>query len=85
MPRAYAILSSAASLATRHFSYYLMNSTIFGGKVIEHKNVFRSSLQHLFETFIILRRIQRVIVINLETSMQSIRHFSGILIKLEIC
>jgi hypothetical protein len=53
------------------FRHYLVNGTIFR-KVIEHKRVFWFSLQHLFETFLILRRIQRDVVTSVKTSSYKI-------------
>jgi hypothetical protein len=52
------------------FPHYLINGTIFGEekKVIEHKTVFRFSLQLLSETFLILIRTQRDIIINVHRS-----------------
>jgi hypothetical protein len=50
------------------FRHYLINGTIFGETLLNTKCVFLFSLQLLFETFLILRRIQRVIVINVKTS-----------------
>jgi len=41
------------------FSHYLINGTICGKKVIEHKRFFLFSLQLLSETFLILRRTGR--------------------------
>jgi hypothetical protein len=51
------------------FRHYLINDTIFGGGGGEDnkKWVFCFSLQLLFETFLILRRIERDIVINVKT------------------
>jgi hypothetical protein len=46
----------------------VINATIFGKKVTEHKMCVLVSLQLLFETFLILRRIQRDITINVKTS-----------------
>ena len=46
-----------------NFRHYLINGTIFGKKLLNIKCVFWVSLQLLFETFLILRRIQRDIVI----------------------
>jgi hypothetical protein len=45
---------------------YLTNCTIFGKKVNWTRNVFSFSLQILSPTFLILRRIQRNIVINVK-------------------
>ena len=49
------------------FRYYLINGTI-SKKVIKHKMCVRFSLQLLFQTFLILRRIQQDIAINVNTS-----------------
>jgi hypothetical protein len=49
----------------RHFD---MNGTIFGKKLLNIKCVFWFSVQLLLETFLILRRIQRDIVINVQMS-----------------
>jgi hypothetical protein len=49
------------------FRYYLIKGTIFEKRNIEHK-MFVFYLQCLSKTFLILRRIQRYIVINLKTS-----------------
>jgi hypothetical protein len=51
-----------------NFRHFLINGKIFGNKLLQIKCAFWFSLQLLFETFIILRRIQRDIVINIETS-----------------
>jgi hypothetical protein len=50
------------------FQYYLTNGTIFGKKSPNLKRMFWFSLQVLFETIPILRRIQRDIAINVKTS-----------------
>jgi hypothetical protein len=50
------------------FPHYLINGTIFGKKVTEQKCVFWCSLQYLPEIFLILRRIQRDIIINVHRS-----------------
>ena len=49
------------------FRYYLINGTIFGKTLRDINCVFLFSLQILFETFIILRRNHRDIVINVKT------------------
>jgi hypothetical protein len=49
------------------FPHYLINGTIFRKEVIEHK-VRVLSLQLFAETFLILRRIQRDITINVHRS-----------------
>jgi hypothetical protein len=64
------------------FSYYLINTTIFGKKLLNINCVFWFSLQRLFETILIVRRIQRDSTINLRTSSYEI-FFSQILIKHE--
>jgi hypothetical protein len=46
------------------FPHYLINSTIFGNKLLNIKCVFWFSLQLLPETFLILGIIQREIIIN---------------------
>jgi len=49
------------------FSHYLTNGTIFGEKVIEHKTCFfLFSLQLLSKTFLVISRIQRDTVINVQ-------------------
>ena len=60
------VTSFVAPLAPTHFSISL-NSTIFGKKLLNIKCVFWFSLQRLSKTFLILRRIQRDIVINVKT------------------
>jgi hypothetical protein len=49
------------------FRLYLIKSTIFGKRLTSIKCVFWFSRQLLSETFLILRRIQRDIVINVKT------------------
>jgi hypothetical protein len=44
--------------------YYLVNGTIFGIKLLSIKYVFWFSLQRLSETFLILRRTERGMIIN---------------------
>jgi len=51
-----------------NFLHYLRNGTIFGNKLLNIKCVFLFSVQLLSEIFLILRRIQRDIIINLHTS-----------------
>jgi hypothetical protein len=51
------------------FPHYLIRGAIFGKKLLNTKCVFWFSLQLLFETFLILRIIQRDIVINVNTSL----------------
>jgi hypothetical protein len=50
------------------FPHYLINGTIFGKKLLNIQCVFWFSLQLLSETFLIIRRIQRDIVINAHRS-----------------
>ena len=50
------------------FRHYLINDTIFGEKSLNKKCVFCFSLQRLFGMLLILKRIQRDIVINVKTS-----------------
>ena len=60
---------SVACLAVPYFPNYLMKGTTFGEKnIIEHKMCVSVSSAVLSETFLILRRIRRDIVINLNTS-----------------
>ena len=56
------------SLAPPCFSSVSHKRHEFRGRVTEYEIMFWFSLQLLFETFLILRRIQRDIVINLKTS-----------------
>ena len=57
------------------FRHYLINCTIFEKKnLLCMKCVFRSSLQLLFETFLILGIIQRNIVINVKTSARKVAY-----------
>jgi hypothetical protein len=51
------------------FWHYLINSTIFRKTLLVIKCVFWFSLQILFEIYLILRRIQRHIIVNVETSL----------------
>jgi len=46
------------------FPYYLINGTIKKKKLMGIKCMFRFSLQLLSETFLILRRLERDMVIN---------------------
>jgi hypothetical protein len=50
------------------FSNYLINGTIFEEVLLHIKYVFWFSLQLLSETFLILRRFERDIIINVHTS-----------------
>jgi hypothetical protein len=63
------ILSSAAySGCTNLLQRYLINGTILGRKVIERKMCVWISSTFLSETFLILRRIQRGIIIHVHRS-----------------
>jgi hypothetical protein len=52
-------ISSVAYPGLSYFACYLINSRIFGGKLLKAKCVFWFSLQLLSETFVILRRTER--------------------------
>ena len=68
MPRAGAMLP-ASSLAPPYFSSLSHKRHDFRKKITGHKTcVFGFYLQLLFKTLLILRRIQRDIVINVKTS-----------------
>ena len=62
------ILSSVASNAVPCFPYYLIHGTIFAKKLLDTERVIWGFLKILFKTVFILRRIQRDIVINVQTS-----------------
>jgi hypothetical protein len=62
------ILPSVACLAAPYFSSYFTNGTIFGKKVIGHIICFDFFLQSMSETFLILRSIQRDIIMNVHMS-----------------
>ena len=50
------------------FRHYLITDTILGKRLLNIKYVFWFSLEVLFEKFLVLRRIQRDIVMNVRTS-----------------
>ena len=77
------IFLSATSLAQPYFSTYFINGTI-SGKSYWTKNMFWFSLQLLSKTFLILRIIQRYIVINVKTSLLKHSYFCQILMQLEL-
>jgi uncharacterized membrane protein YbaN (DUF454 family) len=62
------ILLSAACLAPTTFRHYLINDKTFGNKVTEYKARVLIFSTALFEIFLILRKIQPDIVINVKTS-----------------
>ena len=49
---------SVSCLAVPYFQRYLMNYTIFGEQVTEHKMCVLIFVQLLSETFLVIRRIQ---------------------------
>jgi hypothetical protein len=49
------------------FRHYLINGTIFGKKSLKIERLFWFSLQRVLKTFYLLTRLQRDIVINVET------------------
>jgi hypothetical protein len=66
------------------FRHYLINDTIFGKKSYWTRSMCLFSLQLLSETFLILRRIQRDIVINVKASLcKVLLHSRRTLMKLE--
>jgi hypothetical protein len=61
-------------LSLRHtYPFYLINGTIFEKRVSEYEMCILSLLKLLFETFLILRRIQRDIAINVKTHSCKVR------------
>ena len=69
MRSAFAILSAGPSVSTNFF-HIISEPRDFRRKVIERKiRVFDFSLQFVFKTFLILRRIQRDIIISVKTSL----------------
>ena len=61
------LLLSAPSLAPPYFSHYLINGAVFRRKLLNIKCVFRFSMQLLSKMFLIRRKIQWGIVINVKT------------------
>ena len=57
------------------FPHYLINGTILEKKLLNTKCVFWFSLQHLSKTFLILRRAERDIIINIITHQVKYRIF----------
>jgi hypothetical protein len=58
------LLSSVACLAVPYFFRYFTKGTIFEKNLIEHKICILIFSTILYETFLILRRTQRDIIIN---------------------
>ena len=56
----------------KNFPHYLINDTIFGKRLLNIKCVFWFFLQLLFETLLILRIIQRDIVIHVKTASRKV-------------
>ena len=63
-----AILSPVVSLAVKYFAHYLKNGTIFEKKGTEHKICVLIFLALLSETFLILSRTGRDMIINVYRS-----------------
>jgi len=64
-------VSSVACLVLPYFSHYLTKARFSGGGIIE-QNVIWFSLHLLYDTFLVLRRIQRHIIINVHRSSYKI-------------
>ena len=62
------ILSSPACLTVPYYFNYLINSMIFGEKVTEHEMCVLISSTILFETFFVLRIIERGVIKNVHRS-----------------
>jgi hypothetical protein len=62
------VLPSVACLDLPYFPTYLLNGTNFGKTLLNTKCVFIFCVQPFSETFLILRRIQRNIIINVHRS-----------------
>jgi len=71
MKSACTILSLACPLHNI-FPHYLINGTIFGKRLLNTKCVFWFSVQLLSETFLILRRTERVMIINVHRSSRTV-------------
>ena len=59
---------------TELFRFYLINGSILGKQLLSIKCVF-FSVQILFETFLILRRVQRDAVLNVHSSSCKVPFF----------
>jgi hypothetical protein len=74
MQTACAVSPSVVCMALYIFPHYPINGTIFEKKKLLNMNsVFLFSLQHLYETFLVLRRIKRDIIVNVQ--------YIGLLVK----
>ena len=62
------LLPSVACLAVPYFSTLSHKRHDFRKNVVKHKVIFLFSVKFLSETFLVLRRIQRYIVINVRMS-----------------
>jgi hypothetical protein len=62
------VSSFGAPQAPPCFRHYLINGAIFGKKLLKIKCVFLFSLQNLSITFLILKKIERDIVLTVKTS-----------------
>ena len=66
------ILLSVAILALPHFPHYLINGTIDGKKATAHKICVFILFTNLYETFLISRRFQRDIILNVHRSSRTV-------------
>jgi len=66
------VLWSMACLAVSYFPHYLINGTIFEKMLLKIKSVFWFSLQLLSEIFLLLRRTERDIVINVQGGARNV-------------
>ena len=62
------ILSFVDRLAVLYLSHYLLNGTICGKSLLNVKHIFKFSPRHLSQTFLVLRRIQPGVVMNVRRS-----------------
>jgi hypothetical protein len=70
------IVICGLSGSTILFRHYFVNGTIFGKRLLNIKCVFLFSLQLLFEIILIIRTIQRDVIINVKTSSCRVAVFS---------
>jgi hypothetical protein len=66
------IITCGLSWLHLHVRHYVIRGTIFGKKLLDIKCIFLFSLRLSFETFLILRRIIRDIVINVKTYLYKV-------------